>query len=153
MDLAQRLNHLEAVRDWQGLADELEKQLASETDPVAKANCHLQLGRLLDEKFLQGVKALKHLQDAFKQNSGLTEALRAARLVYWELGKTNMVQRLLELELKAIGEGPDSVPLLIELADVYGDLGDQEKAVETYARALGASGGASEEARGGLADA
>lgn len=153
MDLAQRLNHLEAVRDWQGLADELEKQLASETDPVAKANCHLQLGRLLDEKFLQGVKALKHLQDAFKQNSALTEALRAARLVYWELGKTNMVQRLIELELKAIGDGPEAAPLLIELADVYGDLGEQEKAVETYARALGASGGASEEARGGLTDA
>ncbi|MBK9265561.1 MAG: tetratricopeptide repeat protein [Polyangiaceae bacterium] len=153
MDLAQRLNHLEAVRDWQGLADELEKQLASETDPVAKANCHLRLGRLLDEKFLQGVKALKHLQDAFKLNSGLTEALRAARLVYWELGKTNMVQRLLELELKAIGDGPDAAPLLVELADVYGDLGEHDKAVETYARALGASGGASEEARAGLTDA
>ncbi len=153
MDLAQRLNHLEAVHDWQGLLDELEKQLASETDPVAKANCHLRLGRLLDEKFLQGVKALKHLQDAFKLNSGLAEALRAARLVYWELGKTNMVQRLIDLELKSIGEGPEAVALLIELADVYTDLGDQDKAVETYARALGASGGTSEEARAGLADA
>ncbi len=153
MDLAQRLNHLEAVRDWQGLSEELEKQLASETDPVAKASCHLRLGRLLDEKFLQGVRALKHLQDAFKQNSALTEALRAARLVYWELGKTNMVQRLLELELKAIGDGPDAAALLIELADVYGDLGEHDKAVETYARALGASGGTSEEARAGLTDA
>lgn len=153
MDLAQRLNHLEAVHDWQGLADELEKQLASEADPVAKASCHLRLGRLLDEKFLQGVKALKHLQDAFKLNSALLEALRAARLVYWELGKTNMVQRLLELELKAIGDGPEAAPLLVELADVYGDLGDQDKSVETYARALGASGGTSEEARAGLADA
>ena len=37
MDLAQRLNHLEAVRDWQGLAEELEKGIASETDAAAKA--------------------------------------------------------------------------------------------------------------------
>src|SRR5690348_161160 len=147
MDLAQRLNHLEAVRDGQGLADELEKQLASETDPVAKATSHLRLGRLLDEKFLQGVKALKHLQDAFKLHPAVMEALRAARLVYWQLGKTNMVQRLIELQLKSIGDGPEAAPLLVELADVYGDLGEQDKAVETYARALGASGGTSEEAR------
>jgi len=152
MDLAQRLNHLEAVHDWQGLADELEKQLAGETDPITKANCHLRLGRLLYEKFLLGLKALPHLKDAFNLNSALVEALRAARLVYWDIGKTNMVQRLLEIELKAIGEGPEAAPLLVELADAYTDADEHEKALETYARALRASGNTSEDARAGLAD-
>ena len=153
MDLAQRLKHFESVREWQGLAEELEKGLASEADATAKAGYHLRLGRLLEEKFLQGVKALKHLQDAFKLNSTLTEALRLARLVYWDLGKINMVQRLLELELKGLGDGPEATSLLVELGDVYCDIGDHEKALSTYARALGASGGTSEEARAGLADA
>ena len=44
---------------------------------------------------MQGVKALKHFQDAFKLNAALLDALAEARQVYWELGKLNMVQKLL----------------------------------------------------------
>src|SRR5271163_1396823 len=86
MDLAQRLNHLEAVRDWQGLAEELEKGIASETDAAAKAAYHLRLGRVLEDKFLQAVRALKHFQDAYKLNPALAGALRQARAIYWNLG-------------------------------------------------------------------
>ncbi len=68
MDLAQRLNHLESVHDWQGLVEELEKGIAAEGDATRKAAYHLKLGRLLEEKFLQAVKALKHFQDAYKLN-------------------------------------------------------------------------------------
>src|SRR3712207_2179356 len=64
MDFAQRLNHLESIRDWQGLAEELEKAIAAEQDPVTKAAYHLRLGRVLQEKFLHAVRALKHFQDA-----------------------------------------------------------------------------------------
>lgn len=152
MDLAQRLNHLEAVRDWQGLAEELEKGIAAESDAAAKAQYHLRLGRVLEDKFLHAVRALKHFQDAYKLNPALTEALKLARSIYWSLGKVNMVQKLLELELKSAQEGPVATALLIELADVLCDAGDYEKATATYARALGTSGGTSEEARGGLAD-
>ena len=62
---------------------------------------HLRLGRVLESKFLAGVKALKHFQDAYKLNPALGESLEAARSVYWDLGKLNMVQKLLELELNA----------------------------------------------------
>jgi tetratricopeptide (TPR) repeat protein len=153
MDLAQRLNHLETVREWQGLVEELEKGIATEADASKKASYHLRLGRLLEDKFLQGVKALKHLQDAFKLNPVLTEALQLARAIYWDLGKVNMVQKLLELELKSYQDGPEAAPLLVELGDVLCDAGDFEKAAATYARALAASGGTSEDARAGLADA
>ena len=54
-----------------------------------------------------GVKALKHFQDAYKQNPALVEALAEARAVYWDLGKLNMVQKLLELQLKAAPESPE----------------------------------------------
>ena len=92
MDLAQRLNHLEAVRDWQGLAEELEKGIASETDAAVKAAYHLRLGRVLEDKFLHAVRALKHFQDAYKLNPALAGALRQARAIYWNLGMVNMVQ-------------------------------------------------------------
>src|SRR5262245_50397641 len=152
MEFEQRLNHLESVRDWQGLAEELEKGIAAEADPVKKAAHHLRLGRILEEKFLQAVKALKHFQDAYKLNPALMEALQQARSIYWDLGKSNMVQRLLEIELKGAGDGPAAAELLVELGDVLADIGDHEKAAGTYARALGASGGTSDEARACLED-
>ncbi|MEO5731223.1 MAG: hypothetical protein ABI134_18410, partial [Byssovorax sp.] len=147
MDLAQRLNHLESVRDWQGLAEELERAITAETAAAIKASYHLKLGRVLEDKFLLAVKALKHFQDAFKLNPALIEALQQARAIYWDLGKTNMVQKLLELELKSAQDGQAATALLLELGDVLTDLGDYEKATSTYARALASSDGASEAAR------
>jgi tetratricopeptide (TPR) repeat protein len=155
MDLAERLNHLEAVHDWQGLVEELERGIASDTDAASKAAFHLKLGRVLEDKFLHAVRALKHFQDAYKLNPSLVTALREARQVYWSLGKTNMVQKLLELELKSTTEHPAATELLIELGDVLSDAGDPEsaeKAAGAYARALGVSNGESEAARAGLAD-
>ena len=152
MDLAQRLNHLEAVRDWQGLAEELEKGIASETDAAVKAAYHLRLGRVLEDKFLLAVRALKHFQDAYKLNPALAGALRQARAIYWNLGKVNMVQKLLELELKSSTEPPAATELLLELGDVLGDAGDYEKAMAAYARALSVSNSESDDARASLAD-
>ena len=69
------------------------------------------------------------------------------------LGKLNMVQKLLELELKAGGDSAHVSALLVELGDVMCDQGDWEKAAATYARALGASGGKNPEASACLEDA
>ncbi|HEX2878858.1 MAG TPA: hypothetical protein VHO25_04910, partial [Polyangiaceae bacterium] len=142
MKLQDRLNQLEESHDWQGLLELLEECVASVDSPEEKAAYHLRLGRLLHGRFLQGVKALKHFQDAFKLNPALTEALMEARGVYWEIGKLNMVQKLLELQIK----GNPTAPELVALADVYADLGDLERATGSYAEALraGAKGDLSE---------
>ena len=152
MDLAERVSLLESVHDWNTLVEELQHVIEGDADAASKAEAHLRLGRLLDEKFLQGVKALKHFQDAYKLNPALGRALEHARQIYWELGKTNMVQKLLDLQLKSL-EGADAVPLLVELGDVLADSGDVERAMSTYAKALAASNGESELAREGLEDA
>jgi tetratricopeptide (TPR) repeat protein len=151
MELSARLSLLESVHDWQSLLEELERAIANTSDAEAKAGLHLQIGRVLDERFLQGVKALKHFQDAFKLNPALLEALERARGIYWELGKTAMVQKLLDIELRS-AQGAEAVPLLLEQADVLCDGGDYERAAATYAKALGASEGTSDDARAGLED-
>jgi tetratricopeptide (TPR) repeat protein len=132
--------------------EELEKGIASSAQNADKAQFHLKLGRVLETKFLAGVKALKHFQDAYKLNPALIESLESARSVYWGLGKLNMVQKLLELELKAGPDGQRASALLVELGDVLSDQGDWEKAAATYARALGASGGKNPEASACLED-
>ena len=96
MDLEQRLTQLEGFHDWHGVIEALEQGISSAQDATTKASLHLRLGRVLHNHFLQGVRALKHFQDAYKLNSALTEALAEARTIYWELGKLNMVQKLLE---------------------------------------------------------
>jgi tetratricopeptide (TPR) repeat protein len=140
MELEERLSYLENVRDWQSLVEELEKGIASSAAAnPAKAQFHLTLGRVLETKFLSGVKALKHFQDAYKLNPALTESLEAARNVYWELGKLNMVQKLLELELKAGADGERASVLLLELGDVLCDQGEWDRAAATYTRSVAAS--------------
>ena len=151
MEQEERLSYLETVRDWQSLVEELEKGISGASQNAQKAAFHLQLGRVLEKKFLAGVKALKHFQDAYKLNPALLESLEEARAIYWELGKINMVQKLLELELKAV-QGPEASRLLVELGDVLSDLGDNDKATATYARALAASGGENKEASACLED-
>ena len=129
----------------------LKKEYRERARTHRRRRFHLQLGRVLEKKFLAGVKALKHFQDAYKLNPALLEALGEARAIYWELGKLNMVQKLLELELKAV-QGSEASKLLVELGDVLSDLGDNDKATATYARALAASGGENKEASACLED-
>jgi tetratricopeptide (TPR) repeat protein len=152
MDLEQRLKQLESHHDWQGLAEALEQGLAAAQDQTVKAALHLRLGRLLYGQFLQGVRALKHFQDAFKLNPALIEALGEARNIYWELGKLNMVQKLLELQLKSAQDGPTRLALFRELGDVLSDLGDYERATEAYAKALQSAEGRPTDAGERLAD-
>jgi tetratricopeptide (TPR) repeat protein len=135
MNSDERLNVLERNHDWTGLQEALELGIASETDPIRQADRHLRLGRLLRGRFLQSVKALKHFQDAFKLNAVLLEALAEAQEIYWELGKLNMVQKLLELQLKS-GDGSSAHALYCQLGDVLCDLGDGDRATEAYAKAL-----------------
>lgn len=142
MDLEQRLGHLESHNDWQAVIDLLEQSIASTSDPAAKAELHLRAGMVLRQHLMQSVRALKHFQDAFKQNSALLSALEQARTVYWELGKLNMVQKLLELSLKNTSEPAVSAMLQVELGNLLADQGEVDAALAAYAGALQAGGGA-----------
>src|SRR5260221_3295807 len=140
MNLEERLSLLERNHDWSGLQETLEQGIAGSDDPREQAEFHLRLGRLLRERFLQGVKALKHFQDAFKLNAALLDALAEARQVYWELGKLNMVQKLLELQLKS-SDGSVTSSLLAQLGSLLCDLGDDHRAAEAYSKAVQAANG------------
>ena len=136
MDLEQRLKQLESQHDFYGIVEALEQGLGSTQDATLKADIHFRLGRVLHTQFLQGVRALKHFQDAYKLNPSLFDALSEARGIYWELGKLNMVQKLLELQLKTAADARVKHALYRELGDVLCDVGEYERAAEAYAKAL-----------------
>jgi tetratricopeptide (TPR) repeat protein len=140
MDLDDRLRLLESCHDWQGLVDALEEAINGESAPVARARLHLRLARVLAGPLMQGARALKHFQDAFKLDSELTEALSEARAVYWQLGKLPMVRRLLELQIQRAKTQAEAATLLVELGDVATDQGDLEVASQSYERAVEIAG-------------
>ncbi len=142
MDLQQRLNNQETHQDWYGMAEALNQGLGEVNDNALKAEFHLRLGRVLHTRFLQGVKALKHFQDAYKLNPALTVALTEARQVYRELGKLNMVQKLLELQLKVASSSAEAVVITKELGDVLCDEGQYDRAAAVYSNALRETGAA-----------
>ena len=145
MDLEQRLKQLEGYHDWNGVVEALEQGVLATDDAAKKADYHLRLGRLLYRHLLQGVRALKHFQDAYKLNPTFVGALSEARAIYWELGKLNMVQKLLELQLKNTQDAAARSRLASELGDVAFDMGDYDRARDSYAKAAnGASGGTSD---------
>lgn len=141
MDLEQRLNHLESHHDWYGLAAALEEAVLAASDNATKASFHLRLGRLLNSSFVQGVRALKHFQDAYKLNPTLIEALVEARAIYWEIGKLNMVQKLLELQLKGTSDLAVAASLAEQLGDALYDQDQFDRAAQAYGRALECRGG------------
>jgi tetratricopeptide (TPR) repeat protein len=144
MDLEQRLKTLEGYHDWNGVVEALEQGVIATEDAARKADYHLRLGRLLHRHLLQGVRALKHFQDAYKLNPTYVGALSEARAIYWELGKLNMVQKLLELQLKNTQDAAVKAKLAAELGDVAFDLGDYDKARDAYKRAANGGGVASD---------
>src|SRR5699024_3037010 len=56
------------------------------------------------------------------------------------LGKLNMVQKLLDLQLKT-ADGVVASQLYCQLGDVHSDSGDADRAMEAYAKALQAAQG------------
>ena len=140
MDLDDRLRLLESCHDWQGLVDALEEAINGELAPSARAHLHLRLARVLAGPLMQGARALKHFQDAFKLDAELTEALSEARAVYWQLGKLPMVRRLLELQVQRAKSQAEAATLLIELGDVATDQGDLDVASQSYERAVEIAG-------------
>jgi golgin subfamily B member 1 len=152
MDLEDRLQLLESHHDWQGLVEALQEAIAGEPDTANQAGLHLRLARVLSKRLLQGARALKHFQDAFKLDASLTEALVEARAIYWELGKLGMVRRLLELQIQRARTQAEVAPLLLELGDVATDQGELDVASRAYQRAVEVAGADAVEAHERLRD-
>ena len=141
MDLEQRLNQTESQHDWYGLVVALEEALAGASDNSQRAALHLRMGRLLNSSFVQGVRALKHFQDAYKLNPTVPEGLVEARGIYWEIGKVSLVQKLCELQLKGTQDAGVAASLCEQLGDALYDQDQFDRAQQAYSRAIEYLGG------------
>ncbi|MBI4956957.1 MAG: tetratricopeptide repeat protein [Myxococcales bacterium] len=151
MEVSQTLQALELAQDWPALAEALERAAGDEADATQKAAHYLKLGRILNEKLLQGPRALKVFQNAWKAEPSNLEPLHEARSVYWELGKLNTVETVLKRSLEA-SEGAVRAALLRELGDVSADIGNYDAAEQAYAQASELGDSEAAERRADLTD-
>jgi tetratricopeptide (TPR) repeat protein len=151
MDVSQQLNELEACLDWHGLAARLEKAIAEGKGSADQAKHQLELGRVLFQKLLQGNQALRHFKAAWTAMPNVVEPLSLARAVYWELGKFDTVQTVIQRTLE-VAEGATRAELLCELGDVSCDLGNYDGAAEHFQQAEPLGGDAGEYAAARLVD-
>lgn len=144
MSIPGQLADCESARDYVLLRAELESAVTKESVAVDLAQLHLRLGHLLRGQFLEGVTALRHFQEAFKLDPVRLDAVAAARSVYRELGRLPLVQKLLNIEIAAVGDGGRAGDLYRELGDILVDQGDAENAAVAYTDALNAGADVSE---------
>ena len=135
MDDNQDLNQLESAGDWQGLAKALEAAIEVEEDAAQKSRYFLRLGVVMNEKLLQGPRALRYFQNAWKLKPEDVQPLIQAGEIYWDLGKFKMVDTVLRRSLEA-ADGQQRSHLLINLGNVSCDLGNYDAAREHYAAAV-----------------
>jgi len=119
--------------------------------PGERARAMFELGRAYRD-CLQAVFALKCFQDAYKEDPSLVAALVEARSVYRTLGKPEMVEKLLRLELRGKVEASYKGKLLVELGNVLIDRSDFDGASAAYSAAVEVSNGREVVAVEALAD-
>jgi len=83
---------------------------------------------------LQGNQALRYFKAAWTAMATAVEPLALARGVYWQLGKFDTVQTVIQRTLE-VAEGATKAELLCELGDVSCDLGNYDGAAEYYQQA------------------
>ena len=130
MDLKQSLVELETTLEWTALAEALEQASEQEQDVAAKVQYLLRLGRLLNGQLMQGARALRFFQNAWKLQPESVAPLLEARDVYLGLGRIKMVETVLRRSLEsATSELRGKIQL--DLGDALRDLGNYEAADES----------------------
>ena len=119
---------LRSSRNWLGLIDELEQEAEQLEDKQEKSHRLYTLGQACEELCLRKDKAMVSYQKAFKLFPQDTRPLIRARQIYHEMGNLRMVAKLLEFELKVVIEPMERVPLMLELANLYVDIGRVDEA-------------------------
>jgi tetratricopeptide (TPR) repeat protein len=109
MEVTQRVKaRLKLVNDWGSVIDETEAEISRLSDASEQSQGYAELGRVCETLLLDKARAMQCYQRAFKLDQANVEALTSARLIYRDMAHTEMVTRLMKLELRA-----NSVPTRI----------------------------------------
>ena len=126
--------------EWLRLTQGLEERAQLLDDPAAESELSLVVGRIYEEVLGQLEQAMVRYQRAFKLNPQQTEALRAARAIYWQQGNWRLVLQLFSLELQVTTTPEAQADLYFQMAEVcqaqLGESGDAALCVRSALRLI-----------------
>ncbi|MEZ4362322.1 MAG: tetratricopeptide repeat protein [Kofleriaceae bacterium] len=137
-------DRLRRSRDWSVTIDELEKELEATGTKPEQSESLFELASLTEDVVPERERALGLYQRAWKLSPDNLKALSRAREVYGEIGRSEMVAKLGEMELRMVTKlcelGRMSSDVVAELAAIVGeamlDSGQKEKAQAALEQAL-----------------
>lgn len=124
-------------RDWPGLIDVYDAELAVTTETAAKATIHYRAGEVCESRLRDPDAAVTRYQQALLLSPGYLPAQQALERLFERLGLWADLAAMLEQDVLQ-AEGPvDAVARLGTLASLYESrIGDLERALECLFRAL-----------------
>ncbi len=124
-------------RDWSGLLDVYDAELAVTLENAGKATIHYRAGEICETRLRDSDAAITRYQQALLLAPGYLPAQQALERLFERLGRWVDLAAMLEQDVLQ-AEGPsDAVARLGNLAALYEDhMGDAERALECLHRAL-----------------
>jgi tetratricopeptide (TPR) repeat protein len=127
---------LRQARDWGLAIDELEREAEQVASEQERARLLFELGALSEEVVPERERALSMYQRAWKLHPIDLQPLTRARLLYQELGRTEMVAKVGEIELQSVSSGPEVGALAAVVGEALLDSGQRDRAVSVLQMAL-----------------
>jgi tetratricopeptide (TPR) repeat protein len=126
-------DRLRRSRDWSLAIDELEKELEASGSKPEQSERLFELAELVEDVIPERERALGLYQRAWKLHPDNLKALSRAREIYGELGRSEMVARLGEMELRSPA-APSNLAGIV--GEALLDSGQKDKALPVLQRAL-----------------
>jgi len=116
--MAAQLGLLGARGEWKTVMQLCQQALKEESDTSIKADALFKMGEVYRDQLQDKANAIKAFQMAFKTDQTLYGALAAARDIYAEAGKWDLVAQLCQLEAQQLQKDEDAW----RLSEVLGEL-------------------------------
>jgi uncharacterized protein HemY len=126
------------LTDWNFAASSLDALAEASDDPVVRSDISFAIGEIFEKYLNSQGQAVKYYQQAFnawKQNS---RAIAAARRIFHERGKPDMVIKLFQQEMRHCAQTPpDQARIMREIAKIQGfNLGQRDEALKLANQAI-----------------
>jgi len=140
--LAHLKDHYSATGNWDEHIELLQSEAEQAETPEEQAECLFEIGETYRDKLSEPGKAMSVFQEAFKTDPGCTKAIRAGMEIYRNLGRWNMVVKLLNIQLRVLEDDQERADAYMEMAEIYAKrLNQTNDAIECYQKVLELSPG------------
>ncbi|MBV1862295.1 MAG: tetratricopeptide repeat protein, partial [Nannocystaceae bacterium] len=127
----------ELTGEWGHIVDVGGQILEEEQPPEVKQSVLMRTAKVLDERLMDGGRAIEAYRAVLELDAENAEALGALDRIYSQLGMAQDLAEVLQRRIRITMDGEELVDLEVRLAETFErDLHNAEQAVAAYTRAL-----------------